>query len=304
MKKQLLLMLTFLGSQLIAFAQPVASICAVTIDEIPGAIEYPVVIWDRSAQISTVDIDSILVYRDDAAGQDSLIARLDYDELSEYHDIYSNAAVRSYRYKIQAKDINGVTGPMSLPFETMHFSLFEDAQNLLKLQWTSYVGNTFSLYNCWDMEDLVTPVFQQANTGNGWTFSAAQPGMTYTMKVDLEGMSPCVSSRANHNTARSNKSTISYDGGTGLGVFENSILEVSLFPNPVNDNFTLTFSSLLWEPTSISLYDITGRKVMDIAQGKFLGQHQIEVNANTLSPGYYTVVLDNGTIHTSGLIKN
>jgi hypothetical protein len=306
MKKHLHLIFTFtvLGISHIVYAQPVASICAVTVDELAGAHEYPVVIWDRLAQISVDDIDSILVYRDDAAGQDSLIARLDYDDLSEYHDINSNAGIRSYRYKIQAKDVNGVLGPLSLPFETMHFSLFEDVQNLLKLQWTTYVGSTFNLYNCWDMEDLVTPVFQQANTGNGWTFSAAQPGMTYTMKVDLEGMLPCVSSRANHNTARSNKSTIAYDGGTGLGWSENGIREVSIYPNPVNTSFTLTFSSLNWEETSIVLMDISGRKVLDIAQGKFLGQHKIEIPAEQLAPGYYQVVIMNGTKYSFGVIKN
>jgi hypothetical protein len=304
MNKQLLLLLVVFSTSLKAFAQPVASICLVTVDELAGAHEYPVVIWDRSAQVSVVDIDSILVYRDDAAGQDSLIARLDYDELSEYHDIYSNAGVRSYRYKIQAKDVNGLVGPLSLPFETMHFSLFEDAQHLLKLQWTTYVGSTFSQYNCWDMEDLVTPIFQQVNTGNGWTFSAAQPGMSYTMKVDLEGMLPCVSSRANHNTARSNKSTIAYDGGTGLGLLENSIKEVSLFPNPMNEIVTLTFSSLAWNETTIVLMDITGRKVMDIAQGRFLGQNKIEFQTSDLAPGFYQVVLFNGTMHTFGVIKN
>jgi hypothetical protein len=304
MKELLLLLSAICGSSLMAWAQPVASICAVTVDELAGAHEYPVVIWDRNAQVSVADIDSIFIYRDDAAGQDSLIATLDYDDLSEYHDINTNAGVRSYRYKIQAKDVNGVLGLLSLPFETMHFTLYEDVQHLLKLQWTTYVGSIFSAYNCWDMDDLVTPVFQQVNTGNGWTFSAAQPGNTYTMKVDLDGMLPCVSSRANHNTARSNKSTIAYDGGTGANILENSIREVSVFPNPVNESFTLTFSSLVWEQTQIHLIDISGRKVMDITAGKFLGQHKIEIPVNHLAPGFYQVVIYNGSTHTISLIKN
>ena len=286
----------------VAFAQPVTSICVVTVTE-AGANEYPLIVWDRNDQVSVADIDSIFIYRDDINGQDSLIAKVDYDDLSEYHDVNSNADVRAYRYKIQGKDINGQVGPLSIEKKNIHFFLYEDTQNQLRLEWTPYINSTFNMYNCWDNTNLVTPVFQQVNTANAWTFTAAVPGTTYEMKVDLDGLAPCTSTlKANHNTARSNKNTISFQDASSIQ--ENDIQEVRIFPNPTDGNATLTFSSLSWKDIQVSIYDVTGRLVQSVAQMKLLGQYTLPLDLESLETGYYTVVIDNGTIYSKGIIKN
>lgn len=119
MKK--LLSLLFISSSFhFALAQPVTSICVVTVTE-AGGNEYPLIAWDRNDQNSVAAIDSIFIYRDDMNGVDSLIAKVDYDDLSEYHDVNSNADVRAYRYKIQGKDVNGQMGPLSIEKKNIHF---------------------------------------------------------------------------------------------------------------------------------------------------------------------------------------
>lgn len=300
--KKLLTLLTVSGSMQFALAQPVTSICVVTVTE-AGANEYPLIVWDRNDQISVNDIDSIFIFRDDINGQDSLIAKVKYSNLSEYHDVNSNADVRAYTYKIQGKDILGNVGLKSLPKKSIHFTVYEDVQQQCKLEWTSYIGASFAFYNCWDMTDLVTPIFQQANTGNGWVYLGAVPGTTYEMKVDLEGMTPCTSTaKANHNTARSNKSTIAYQDASTIN--ENDIQEIKIYPNPTNGNATLTFSSLSWKDITISLYDVSGRLVKTVTTMKLMGQYTLPLELENLDAGYYNVVINNGLIYTHGIIKN
>jgi hypothetical protein len=302
MKK--LLTLLFISSSIqFALAQPITSICVVTVTE-AGANEYPLIVWDRNDQISVAAIDSIFIYRDDINGTDSLIAKVDYDDLSEYHDVNSNAGLRAYRYKIQGKDINGGVGPLSVEKRTIHFILYENVQQQLKLEWTPYVNSTFTQYNCWDLVDLVTPVFQQVNTGNGWTFTSAVPGTTYEMKVDLDGLSPCTSTnKANHNTARSNKSTISFDGNPSSSINENDIQEIKLYPNPTDGNATLTFSSLSWKDINVSIFDVSGRLVKTVTTMKLMGQYTLQLDLESLEAGYYNVVINNGLIYSQGIIK-
>jgi hypothetical protein len=300
--KKLLTLLFISSSFHFALAQPVTSICVVTVTE-AGANEYPLIAWDRNDQVSVATIDSIFIYRDDSNGLDSLVGKVKYTDLSEFHDVNTNADVRSYTYKIKGKDVNGLVGPFSLEKKNIHLILYEDAQNKLKLEWTSYVNTPFSLYNCWDMTDLVTPEFQQSNTGNGWVFQAAVPGTTYEMLVDLDGMTPCTSTnKANHNTARSNKNTIAFQDASSIK--ENDIQEVRIFPNPTDGNATLTFSSLSWKDINVSIFDVSGRLVKSVTTMKLKGQYTLPLDIESLDAGYYNVVIDNGTIYSKGIIKN
>ncbi len=302
--KKLLTLLLISSSFHFALAQPVTSICVVTVTE-AGANEYPLIVWDRNDQISVAAIDSIFIYRDDMNGVDSLIAKVDYDDLSEYHDVNSNADIRAYRYKIQGKDINGQLGPLSIEKKSIHFFLYENTQNQLMLEWTPYINSTFNMYNCWDNANLVTPIFQQVNTANAWSFTAAVPGTTYEMKVDLDGLTPCISTlKANHNTARSNKSTIAFGGDPSSSINENDIQEIKLFPNPTDGNATLTFSSLSWKDINISIFDVSGRLVKSVSTMKLMGQYTLPLDLESLDAGYYNVVIDNGVIYSQGIIKN
>jgi len=64
--------------------------------------------------------------------------------------------------------------------------------------------------------------------------------------------------------------TIHFDIDTGLSINNNKIPEVSIYPNPVKENY-ITITSHLEGPKEIKIYTIAGKKILDTT-----------INGNTL----------------------
>ena len=79
---------------------------------------------------------------------------------------------------------------------------------------------------------------------------------------------------------------------------ENSSVEtvnVSMYPNPVSSQATLSFE--LKESCSVSyqVFDMTGRMVMNQNMGRLTeGEHQVSISAENLSAGSYILRLNQG----------
>lgn len=68
----------------------------------------------------------------------------------------------------------------------------------------------------------------------------------------------------------------------------NSIQNTQLFPNPANQSSTLLFTLKNSEQISISLFDVTGKKVLDITNEEMQkGNQKININTSKLSAGIY-----------------
>ncbi|MCB9198069.1 MAG: T9SS type A sorting domain-containing protein [Flavobacteriales bacterium] len=307
MKKILTLMSLITLFSLNSFAQigPVTQICLVTVDT---SLTHNVVVWERADQVSVNTIDSIYIYRRVPGTGDSLIAKVDYDSLSEYHDYDANPNLKPYIYRIAGKDVLGQLGPQSIPHSTIHFIAVENGSGEFWLKWTPYVGRNIDYYQCWDMTqtpqtpDLVNSTVDDQDTS--WQFSSATPG-TYQMKVDVSWIAGCTSTKANHNTTRSNQATGIFTGtGGNVSVEEEALQEVIASPNPTNDIVRVTFSSTTWHPIKISVIDINGRTVLSCPEMKVMGQYYQEIDLSVLSPGIYNVLLDNGLTKTIRVVKN
>lgn len=62
------------------------------------------------------------------------------------------------------------------------------------------------------------------------------------------------------------------------------------YPNPFNPSFTIPFELMTGMNVNIAMYDITGKKVMAIANGYFEPrQYQLRVNASDLNSGIYFI---------------
>lgn len=281
---------------------PITDICLVTVDT---ASTHNIVVWERADQMSINTIDSMYIYRRVLGTGDSLIAVVAYDSLSEYHDHDADPNARPYLYRIAGKDVLGLVGPQSLPHTTMHFIAIENGSGEFWLKWTPYVGAQLDFYQCWDMTqtpqtpDLVNSTIDDQDTS--WLFSSAQPG-TYEMKVDVSWLAGCTSTKANHNTTRSNQATGIFSGMASIG--EKDLTDVFVSPNPTNDIVRVTFSSTTWHPITTKVIDINGRVVLSYPAIKVMGQYYQEVDLSELSPGIYNVLLDNGKLKSIRVVKN
>jgi hypothetical protein len=65
-------------------------------------------------------------------------------------------------------------------------------------------------------------------------------------------------------------------------------------PNPAREGTELHFMCLAGSPVSVTVYDLTGNKVRDVAHAGMLspGPHQVRVETSDLSSGMYFIVMD------------
>ncbi len=82
--------------------------------------------------------------------------------------------------------------------------------------------------------------------------------------------------------------------GDCSGIEEEDNLNLSVFPNPVSEELTILYTNTSNKEISVSLYDITGRKVATIFNGnQSLGNQTLHFNIaeNNLAKGHYSLVI-------------
>jgi hypothetical protein len=79
---------------------------------------------------------------------------------------------------------------------------------------------------------------------------------------------------------------ISYENTTAINTSYKN--EVSIFPNPANNNLTVSSSKIISE---LAVYDIMGKQVLS---NKKVNSNTVNINTSKLSKGYYSVSLKQG----------
>ena len=60
------------------------------------------------------------------------------------------------------------------------------------------------------------------------------------------------------------------------------------YPNPANDEVTISFALPRTSPVTLDLFDIKGRKVESVIDGEMnVGEHEIDVATDSLTGGVY-----------------
>jgi len=77
---------------------------------------------------------------------------------------------------------------------------------------------------------------------------------------------------------------------------ETSVMQLSAYPNPTQDNITVSFSSNESELYSIQMYDMTGRMVINESNSSSIGINKQELNLQNISNGLYNLVVSRGTV--------
>ena len=90
--------------------------------------------------------------------------------------------------------------------------------------------------------------------------------------------------------------TITFTIDTGLSNIDNEILDLKIYPNPVNENF-VTIISTVQGLKEIEVYSVTGRKLMDTRT------YKSTLNLSSFNSGIYMVkVTINGQSKVSKLV--
>lgn len=82
---------------------------------------------------------------------------------------------------------------------------------------------------------------------------------------------------------------------TELKETENEFLNLSVFPNPVKNQATVTYSLKNVQEVTVDIVNILGEKIQTIALAKqTAGNYSVQINTETLSNGVYFVKLNSG----------
>lgn len=97
-------------------------------------------------------------------------------------------------------------------------------------------------------------------------------------------------------------------GFTGINQLTNVVVNsFVVYPNPANQNTTISFNIIENNTVTINVYDVLGNLVSSLNQGNEFekGNHTVALNTSNLSSGIYTISLEvNGAKETKKLVIN
>lgn len=267
----------------------ITEICVVTVDT---GSTHNMVIWEKPA---APNLDHFRIYRD-VVGTWYHIGDVPYDSLSQFVDttfgIDPNAT--SYQYAISSVDTCGNESDLSAHHQTMHLTQNMGLGGEANLIWDNYEGFGFIFYRI--MRDTGNGVFAVLDsvTATNTTYTdwnAPNNQTRYRIQIVLDQQ--CVSSRANHNTTRSNRTQPPSNGGGGsTDIVEVLVGDVSVYPNPSKGNVNIDLSSQTNLDAMISLYSMDGRLIKQFNKTIFEGDNQIQLNLDMLERGMYQLLIE------------
>lgn len=186
--------------------------------------------------------------------------------LSEYTDLTSSPSQRSYRYSVVGIDSCNNSYPPSQSLTTIHLITFPSGNNQAQLLWNNvYNSNLF-----------IPKYFIYRNSNNsGWqlidSIGLGLPTLTYTdifapsgsnqYYVELRKIVACTPMLATPSINQTSFSNITSVVITGIDeIDKNSYTHI--YPNPAKDIIHISTIKNFFT-ASITLYDVTGRKVLD-----------------------------------------
>ncbi|MGZ3885288.1 MAG: T9SS type A sorting domain-containing protein [Bacteroidia bacterium] len=131
------------------------------------------------------------------------------------------------------------------------------------------------------------------------------PGNNYRIGVWVDTASAVSETNKNNNTSLLS-GNISICAAQGVHNLQNSISWLGISPNPLSDRATLSLSLKQEEAVSVSLYDLTGKLVSSVFDGKLqAGAGSIHLDTHALNSGLYYISVSTsaGTISRKLVIQ-
>lgn len=232
-------------------------ICIVTVDT---NYNSNIVVWNP---VASPDVVSYNIYKESSQnGLYYLIANQSADSISQYNDLASDAAIRSWRYKVSAVDDCGIESDLSDPHKTIHLSSNLGVGGVVNLIWDHYNGFTYDTYYIWRYHPSTGWEKIDSLGSDNISYTDLTPPSDSNLVYVIEILPPsiCTASKVqDHNSSRSNKSSINMpEDEEELGVTENEYSNLSIYPNPTSGLVQLKYSDVIQE---VRVYDMSGQLV-------------------------------------------
>jgi hypothetical protein len=93
---------------------------------------------------------------------------------------------------------------------------------------------------------------------------------------------------------------------SGLGIEEMNVYALSIYPNPSNGEFNVSFNASVTEKYTLKVYDEAGKLVFDAQIENQNGTYVKQVQLGKVASGIYNVSLSNGSVESNRkvIVKN
>tara|TARA_R110002049_G_scaffold260571_2_gene436480 strand:+ start:1288 stop:3444 length:2157 start_codon:yes stop_codon:yes gene_type:complete len=194
-------------------------------------------------------------------------------------------------------DMSNVSNP-KLEFKIAYQKRSASSSDNIEIQTSTDCGNTWT--NRWSFANgdiLGSNGTSQADfiptTSSQWTTASV-----FTFQGNLNGQSN-VMFKIKYNARDGNNvyiDDLKVFGTSIVGVDENSLdqLNLSIYPNPTRDDFTLSFDNNKATSTNVYLTDITGKRMINVLSSVQLpiGLQKQRIGTESLKAGIYFIVLE------------
>jgi hypothetical protein len=264
-------------------------LCLVTVDS--ATQEYQL-IWN---EVAGNPVTHFGILKWDYLGVPQEIDTVQISSLSTYIDVSANPAVHTERYSIITYDTcASFWGPNGY-IEPVFCQSSLSTQGTVNVAWSHYLdswGNGpvyYVIYRGATPANMVA-IDTVANFVNYYTDINPLAGTSY-YKIGVALYSACVPMRL-QQSAQTNYFVQSFSNAapiTVVGIGENSLQEVSLFPNPSDGNITVKNVNAV---SILKVYDLAGRIVL---QQQLQANVTQQISLENLESGMYSLVIDNET---------
>lgn len=265
----------------------IESLCLVTVDS--ATQEYQL-IWNEIAGNSTAHYG---IMKADYLGNPQQIDTVNITSLSEYIDASADPNVHTEQYSIITYDTCGTWWQTGAYIQPVFCQSSLSTQGTVNVAWSSYIdisGNGpvyYVIYRGATPNNMVS-IDTVGTWVNNYTDVNPLIGTSY-YKIGTALYSACVPMRLQQSSASvypvqsfSNAAPI-----TVAGIVENSLTNVSLYPNPSEGTITV---NNVWEQSTLRVYDVAGRIVKEEI---ITGATSQQIDLTSLEQGMYSVMIEN-----------
>ncbi|MEQ8530631.1 MAG: T9SS type A sorting domain-containing protein, partial [Imperialibacter sp.] len=252
------------------------------------------VVWQKGAGYN---IERYNIYKE-GSNEDvySLTGFVTPGESLEFVDNESDAAVKSFKYKITVVDQCGTESDLSDFHKTIHLTSSLGIDNDVNLIWNQYIGISYSSVELYKKEGEGEWTLLEALSSSTTSYTDKNYSNTVntSYRVDVVLLQPVSLGRILETYSRISSNVLDIES-TVLGT-DSELDEIQIFPNPTSGLLqlkTMAFSS------EVSIVDLAGSVLRRVTIGQ-----NATIDIADLKPGVYLIRIDGMKTKTFRVIKH